>query len=116
MSSRVIFPWLNFINLLADKHVSPKLRKQILTLCPIELIGAIEEIVLNLQHFRVAISPETDKKLKHHKNAIKILANLDISLREKRKFLKSEKGRQFLMGALPEIIQELKQMPNGEES
>ncbi len=102
--------WSKYFALLNDLETPSTLKRCIVQHSPTKFIYAIEELLFNIQHHKVALNEETKRPLlKNYKVLAKFLANPKTSLKTKRELLKTSKGLSFLSHILPKLILEADQ-------
>lgn len=92
----------SILEVLRSAH--PKLRKLILKNCDSKVICALVEIIHNLLHERVKVSPSQKKRLAKYKNLFRLINQKCI---RNKKHINKKKARQYIVqsgGALPFLI------------
>lgn len=97
--------WRSFYNTLIDKSISITDKNKFIDSSPKSFILSLEEICINLRNFNIVLSETQERTLiKSFKKILQKLANPKISVKAKKRLLKSPKGRKFLVDGLPLIL------------
>lgn len=95
---------IDFLRVL--KNCNSKQRRAILQTADNQLLKAICECILNVLRGVVKINPQQKRKLTHHKNTLRKLADKKVSWTAKKKAI-VQKGDGFLSIILPPVLQTL---------
>ena len=84
------------------KKAKPKIRKQILAQCNRDLVRCIGDCCYNVVKGNIKLSQKQKKRLKRHKNPVRLLASKKVSLKKKKDLLVQKGG--FLPALLAPIL------------
>ncbi len=109
MSFREYRNWSKYFALLSDLDAPTSVKRLLVLQCPAKLIYAIQELLYNIQHHKVALNEESIRPLLKNKALVRSLVDPKTALKKKRALLKTRKGLIFLSEVLHKLILEAEQ-------